>query len=334
MVTVTALSNADAPNAAAATAIIAPIVGGGPHGKLPEPALFHYEELKQLQKEAHSRFMLVVDEIFELRQERALLNQNVTYMKSAHRIEGGHPSLATETRRLATIDRRLPSLQKRHDELQPVWAELAGLTSAIDDWLRTAPAGLPEYVGPAPTLKAKETLPQAVERCRRRVRELDADLQKYRTAPITSAKAKELIWAEIDRIAAAGEPDLTSLIDHGEGIRWPIQAVAGAGYKLAAKGATGPHTTFDGLAVDIWRNRDAYIARLEQLVDEKYADDSSALSDAERARLIAEAERDLLATARDEEGFIRMSEQAGTPISRRRDAHPAAVLGIEWQGAV
>ncbi|UGY15569.1 hypothetical protein HAP48_0044845 [Bradyrhizobium septentrionale] len=327
----TALSNA---TAAAATAMVAPIVGGGSQGKLPHAALLRYEELQQLKREAHASYMLVMEELFELRQERTLLKQTIIQRKSVHGIEDGHPALATEANRMAAIDRRLPSLQKRHDNLQPVWAEIAGLTGAIDDWLRAAPAGLTVYNGPAPTLKAKETLPQAVERCRRRARELDADLQKYRAAPITSAKAKELIRAEIDRIAAAGEPDLTNLVDYGEGIHWPVQAIAGVGYKLSGKGSVGPHTAFDGLAVDIWRNRDAYIARLEQLFNEKYADDSSALDDADRARLISEAERDLLAAAYDEESFIRTSEEAGLAIQRRRDAPPAAVLGVEVEGAV
>ena len=88
-----------------------------------------------------------------------------------------------------------------------------------------------------------------------------------------------------------------------------------------------PNTTFDGLAFYIWDNADRLIPKFEKEI-EADAEDDAALSDADRAKLIAETERDLMANAIDEECYIRMSEKAGAPILRRRDAPPAAVLQV------
>ena len=61
------------------------------------------------------------------------------------------------------------------------------------------------------SLQKRETLPDAVERCRRRIRELDADLHRVASAPWPSAETKRRARAEIEAIAARGELILRAL---------------------------------------------------------------------------------------------------------------------------
>lgn len=74
----------------------------------------------------------------------------------------------------------------------------------------------------------------------------------------------------------------------------------------------------------IWLFKPQLIDALEKEID-AIADDAAALSEADRDRLMAEVERDLLAVQRDEEFFIRQAAN----VARRRDAHPLAVLQLE-----
>jgi hypothetical protein len=53
-----------------------------------------------------------------------------------------------------------------------------------------------------------------------------------------------------------------------------------------------------------------------------------ATSPEKRAALTAEIEADLLAVQREEEALIIMSEATDSPILRRPDAEPRAVLGL------
>ena len=73
-----------------------------------------------------------------------------------------------------------------------------------------------------------------------------------------------------------------------------------------------------------WLFKTQLIEALENEIDD-IADDTGALSEGDRAKLLGEVERDLLAVQRDEEFFIRQAAN----VARRRDANPLAVLNLE-----
>ncbi len=83
----------------------------------------------------------------------------------------------------------------------------------------------------------------------------------------------------------------------------------------------------DALAVVAWLFRDDMIRAVCADVDAN-SQDEFALTDQARADKIAECASDALAVARTEEALICAAEAAGTPIPRRADADPRAVIGL------
>ena len=86
-------------------------------------------------------------------------------------------------------------------------------------------------------------------------------------------------------------------------------------------------TTPDTLALIAWLAKDELIAALSAEIDAR-ADDGAALTDEQRGERLAEIEIDMLAAERDEEALVEMAHRAGTPVDRRPDASPLAVLGV------
>ena len=157
------------------------------------------------------------------------------------------------------------------------------------------------------------------------------DLRAVETAPIHSSIVKAKVRAEIEAIAERGEPDLYRLLEGGDAIRWPqnftrldITAVAMMAGAPFVKGTAGGDLP-DALAIDIWRNKSAWISRLEKLVDQ-IADDANALSDEERAIRSADILDQILSVERQEEA---LTEMAGGDVLRRADLDPRAFLGVE-----
>jgi hypothetical protein len=66
-----------------------------------------------------------------------------------------------------------------------------------------------------PKLNKGETVVDAIERHRRRVRELRADLHRIESAPYPSSYAKQRMRAQIGQLAQRGAPSVSSLVEHG-----------------------------------------------------------------------------------------------------------------------
>ena len=66
----------------------------------------------------------------------------------------------------------------------------------------------------------------------------------------------------------------------------------------------------DGLALVTWLFKTQLIEALENEID-AIADDTAALSEGDRAKLLGEVERDMLAVEREEEFFIRAANDEG-----------------------
>ena len=76
-----------------------------------------------------------------------------------------------------------------------------------------------------PRLNKNETVTDAVERLRRRGRELKADLHRIASAPYPSSYAKQRARGQIEALAMQGAPDVSMLIEHDREIVRPTQRV-------------------------------------------------------------------------------------------------------------
>jgi hypothetical protein len=165
------------------------------------------------------------------------------------------------------------------------------------------PAGtvLREYSGPEPKLLKGESILDAVERLRRRGRELKADLHSIASAPFPAAHAKQRMKEQIEALAIQGAPIISDLIEHDRKIIWPTLRVQSDVVNAATPALAGLAFAEvpDGVALTCWLHKDALVKRLAAEIDSE-ADDGAAMS--HEARQIAEAEiaGDLLDAERQE----------------------------------
>jgi hypothetical protein len=308
---------------------------GRPRQRLPEAAA---EFVFALEGE-RSELGTALHALFEQQQELRVQRRDVSMRREllvGRRGQGGYglpdddQRVVDEDLRLARLDRELELLAKRHAAKSHALKVAAGLLGGIDSWLAdTVGRTIVPHSGPVPQLRKSETFAQAIEARRRRVRELQSDLQKFEAAPRPSAVAKELIRKEVDRHAEIGKPQVESVVDNGEPILWPITGVSRASHGVLKMPFTHTDNPFDGLAVLCWLHRDAIIEKLQADVD-AVADDAIALTDADRARLIADAKADMLANERDEEVLVRQALAENLNVERRPDCDPRAVLQVEF----
>ena len=150
--------------------------------------------------------------------------------------------------------------------------------------------------------------------------ELEAKLQELRGAPRPREECKARIRAEIDRLTNDGQPNVASVVDHAEPIRWPRRAldimVAGA------PGAVVHGQGTDMLALLTWMFRDELLVRLDRMVDE-LVDDAIAVPTAERAGRERELLSQILQTERRESKLVWAS---GDLRQLRPEMDPRAVL--------
>jgi hypothetical protein len=172
-----------------------------------------------------------------------------------------------------------------------------------------------------PELAKNETWIVAIEKRRRRIRELHADADRYRAAPQLSSVALQREIERIDALAALGAPDASNAIERGSDVEWPM-----LNYKKFVAGGWIEFSALD-LSLITHLLRDKMVAAAKAAI-EAAADDDAALSDADRAKLIGEAERDALAVEREECALVRAAKSVGQPVLFRPDADPRAVLGL------
>src|SRR5262249_34559469 len=177
-----------------------------------------------------------------------------------------------EAKRVANVAR----LQARYDAAIAVWKPARGLTQNLERWIEgQRGAQLVDFVGPEPVLRKNETPAQAVERCRRRGRQLEADIQKIQAAPHPSALRKEAARAQIAAWAERARLGALSSVDHGEDLTPPTAAVEILAFGLP-RGALVTATTFDalGLIARMFGDR-LYEVACEEI--DAVADDAAAL---------------------------------------------------------
>lgn len=177
-----------------------------------------------------------------------------------------------------------------------------------------------------PKLNKGETVLDAVERLRRRGRELKADAHRIQSALFPAAYAKQRMREQIEALAQAGEPVVSDVIERDRQIVWPTQQVQSTVYN-AQPGAVAFAELEAAVPILVWLHKEALIKRLDAEIDAE-ADDKAALSHEARQQREAEVMGDLLAVERDEAELIWQAQAKGLPVEHRSDINPVALLGV------
>jgi chorismate mutase len=297
---------------------------------LPEAAQAKLIELREARDNQHATLMPVTDSLQEKREVQQRWEARIRQLESdlSVRETENHPSLVDAERQRAKVMEEVARLSASKQSMSERLQARGGLVSRIESYLLKL---LRENINVAPhigqaKLSTAEPARAAVDRVRKQVAEALADLHTVMSAPIKSDAAKEIARTQINQLADRGAPDCDRLLAHGAPLEWPEfrESISVRGGTSGAVIAVGSTSTPDGLAFLTWLNRDAVIAAVEREIDE-LADDTQALTDAERTKRSVKLRTDILALERQEEILIII---AGDFIIRRVDADPRAVLGL------
>jgi hypothetical protein len=302
--------------------------------KLPRSCIAMLEDVFQERAEAGATYRLLADQITDARDRRETSKTQRSDLmdrgRTARPLAADDPMILNLDNKIAGHSALLERLRPRQELVSLCSSNSSYLLNNIEIYVkrldRVKDAQL--WNGAAPVgLKKGESLPDAIERDQRRVRELEADANQVRAAPLPSST---VIDAEIERInalAQKGVPDAMAAIERGEALQWPTVSSmisSSLGGETPVFGNTEAPDVIAILAA-LFRERMIELAKTAILRD---ADDDAALSMEERAKRIAQIERDKLATERDEVALIRQAKAQNQPITFRPDTDPRAFLGL------
>ncbi len=238
-----------------------------------------------------------------------------------------HVSVAVarcEAERTAAVSKRLEDL---HSARSAAVATANAVLSQVTTWLRDGgkPAGtvLEPVEIEAPKLLKNESLADGVERLRRRVRELRADLHRIRSAPYPASYCKARARAQIEALAQRGAVNVGALIEHDGDIEFPALQLRTMVHN-ATPGAVAFHETADAVALICWAFKDALVKQLDAEIDAE-ADDAAALSVEARQQQEAAVLGDLTYIERQE---AELAWQSAGQVEHRSDISPAALLSV------
>ena len=240
----------------------------------------------------------------------------------------GHRSVLEakqEVKRLSADWKRLNDL---YTERAAAWQAASSVHGAVENWLKFGRPGgtqLETVEVEAPKLLKGETVLDAVERLRRRVRELRADAHRIRSAPYPSAYCKAQMRQQVEALAERGSPSVTQLVEHDGKVEFSTQHLRAR--VLAEQPALAFAEQIDSLKLFCWTFRDALVAKLDREIDAE-ADDKNFLSVEARQQAEAEVQGDLLAVEREECWFVWAAQAQGLQIEHRPDVSVAALLSI------
>jgi hypothetical protein len=252
----------------------------------------------------------------------------------AHRSEGGFalrendPQVIETRRQLEKLADEARRLEERYEKRSEQWQSAARVVQAVESYLRDGmPSGtsLEDHASEVPKLLKGVTITDAIERYRRRGRELKADLHRVQSAPYPSSYAKAQMRAQIEALAVSGAPNVANLIEHDRKIEWPTQTLQSSVYNTQVPAVAFAEMP-DALALFAWTFKDQLIAALDGAIATE-ADDKAALSHEARQQQEAEVMGDLLAVERDESEMIWRGMAENLPVQHRSDCSILAILG-------
>lgn len=296
------------------------------------------DKLRKLRQ--HVADLRAVVPIFEERHEAS--NANIAAEQHLRRLQA-HPSLggfdlADDDVRVVAARRELEKLAgdlKRLNDLNEVrsaaWRAASHTLASVEAWLKSGrPSGtVLEDHGDAsePRLLKGENILDAVERLRRRARELKADAHRIRSAPYPSSYCKQQARAQVEALAQRGAVSVARLIEHDGPVEFATMRVQSTVFNAQA-GAVAFAELPDTLALTAWLHKDALIAALDGEIDAE-GDDAAALTPEQREQREAEVMADLLACERDESELVWQAQAQNLPAEHRADCSPVAILGVQ-----
>lgn len=273
----------------------------------------------------------IVSQTLEARERRQAAERRmreVTRPRSGKAAGEGHPGYEAAKAALDQAGLELAELANREAAASAVWTLRAGLVRNIERALQDqASRGLAFKMAPEvePRLARGEDTIAGIERNRRELRRLTADLHAVRSAPLLASEARAAMIAQINALAEVGRPHVSPAIEHGEPIEFATVQM-----RTLARGETVAHVgweQFDGLSTFAWLHRDALIKRLAAEIDSE-VDDSASLSAADRKRRESELLGDIGATNRQIAALSALAESQGITVEHDADVEPEIALGI------
>jgi hypothetical protein len=298
---------------------------------LPPPAQELLQKLRDRRADLHA-VMVPHGELQEAITDRITASNRLTALQ-AHPQEHGSGLPETDPRVVAQkrlVDKFLDHerrLRERSEAKALAWQAASGALSNVETWLRDGrPHGtvLEAVEIEPPKLNKNETVIDAVERHRRRVRELRSDLHRIQSAPFPSAYSKQRAREFVEQLAQRGQPDVSSLIELDRPItfstvRQQAEVIGSERHTIAV------HETIDIASLLAWLMPDLLIKRLSAEIDTE-SDDPASLSHADRELRSSEVAGDLLAVEFDEAALVFRAQSEGMPIEHRADCSPLAIL--------
>ena len=208
--------------------------------KIPKPVKQKLRRLRRARDDAWLVWRAVADERQEAWEARRVAEARLKLLKGeapdaawyyvAHnshfqRLEDDHPEVVAQRDALEEANANIERLDSAIDARLHQFEQFNRLLESVEGYLAHALSGVGDaiklYKGQAPSLRKGEAVVDAVERCRRRLRELDADRHRIASAPWHSSDAKRRARAEIDALAERGQPNVLPLIEScDESIYW------------------------------------------------------------------------------------------------------------------
>jgi DNA repair exonuclease SbcCD ATPase subunit len=293
---------------------------------------------RQLRDETRAALEPARQRIDEARRQRDRAQAQLEELQRWDRNAGGKraendPSVATAKKWLERATQDFDAAREHADALHYRSKQINGLVNAAEDWLRRVPSdAIVKHAPVEPKLKKAEALNDAIARFQSEIDQLVADQHAVASAPIHSRDAKKKAHAQIEALAARGQPDVWHVLEGAGDIEWPEATIDAevAGNAALADGAFAPVSAHaagrvgDGVALVAFLFKDRLIAAVEVEID-ALADDSAALTQAERADKSNKLAAAILAKERD---LVAIFDAAGELPPAEIDAR--ALLGVDY----
>jgi hypothetical protein len=269
--------------------------------KLPASAASKLQSLAQaaadsfaLRKAANDRVSELRDHIFRLR--NAKIDDPVQFVE---------------------IEAAIVAAEARQRERQVAHNAAAQTVSRVQSWLRSLPPGA--IVEPVklrkPTLKKGQTHREAAESAAAVVEQAQSELRALQAAPLPISELKEAAAVYVfGDLAKRGRPKLG--VARGDlAVDW-------------SNPESGNRPADDHRAFMAWLDPVAFTARLHAEIDALNLDDSKAVYGADRLVKTRELEQRIEDCERLCEQHTELALAEGVLMLRRRNASPAAILGV------
>lgn len=283
------------------------------------------QAIQDKRQAAHRTTVALTDDEQEHRQEVAYGRSRIAGLDPRR----AGPAIELEKARIAPHEAEIERLQPAKRRAAETLQVYAAVADACLEWLGDHRDGRYRDVPPPVVEKPAGGWPQAVEEQRGRLAGLRDRRGAVEKAPRSVAEAVEQVKAHVARLRETGAPDVKYLLRPGGGvsdIRWPETN----SYHRKDGGGTARTRVPDVPAILAWLyGKDLEAALVAEIEAAAGSQATETLTDAERARLLAELDAEILQAERIEESMIRAAAVEGLEILRRPDADPRAVLSVE-----